>query len=72
MLNSTQTGQTYSNKSFQPTVCGALSTTYHPSGWQYKATSGKDVTDFSAAIGTSVFKFCIHLHVGKVYSVKEN
>ena len=27
------------------------------------------VTDFSAPIGASVFKFCVHPHVGKVYSV---
>ena len=30
------------------------------------------VTDFSAPIGASVFKFCIHLQEGKVYSVNEN
>ena len=30
------------------------------------------VTDFSAPIGASVFKFCVHLQVGKVYSVNEN
>ena len=30
------------------------------------------VTDFSAPIGASVFKFCVHLQVGKVYCVKEN
>ena len=36
------------------------------------------VTDFSAPIGASVFKCCIHIHVGvllqlgKVYCVKEN
>ena len=28
------------------------------------------VTDFSAPIGTSVFKFCLHLQDGKVYCVK--
>ena len=27
------------------------------------------VTDFSAPIGASVFKFCVHLQVGKVYCV---
>ena len=30
------------------------------------------VTDFSAPIGASIFKFCIHLQVGKVYCVNEN
>ena len=30
------------------------------------------VTDFSAPIGASVLKFCIHLQVGKVYCVNEN
>ena len=30
------------------------------------------VTDFSAPIGASVFKFCVHLQVGKVYCVNEN
>ena len=30
------------------------------------------ITDFSASIGASVFKFCVHLQVGKVYCVKEN
>ena len=30
------------------------------------------VTDFSAPIGASVFKFCVHLQVGKVYSANEN
>ena len=30
------------------------------------------VTDFSAPIGASVFKFCVHLKVGKVYFVNEN
>ena len=29
------------------------------------------VTHFSAPIGASVFKFCVHLQVGKVYSVNE-
>ena len=29
------------------------------------------VTDFSALIGASVFKFCVHLQVGKVYCVNE-
>ena len=28
-------------------------------------------TDFSAHIGASVFKFCVHLQVGKVYCVNE-
>ena len=28
------------------------------------------VTDFSAAIGASVFIFCVHLQEGKVYCVK--
>ena len=30
------------------------------------------VTDFSAPIGASVFKFCIHLQVSKVYCINEN
>ena len=30
------------------------------------------VTDFSAPIGASVLKFCLHLQVGKVYCVNEN
>ena len=30
------------------------------------------VTDFSAPIGASVFKFCVHLQVGQVYCVNEN
>ena len=30
------------------------------------------VTDFSAPIGASVFKFCVHLKVGKMYCVNEN
>ena len=30
------------------------------------------VTDFSAPIGASVFKFCVHLQKGKVYCVKGN
>ena len=30
------------------------------------------VTNFSAPIGTSVFKFCVHLQEGKVYCVNEN
>ena len=30
------------------------------------------VTDFSAPIGASVFKFCVHFQVGKVYCVNEN
>ena len=30
------------------------------------------VANFSAPIGASVFKFCVHLQVGKVYSVNEN
>ena len=30
------------------------------------------VIDFSALIGASVFKFCVHLQVGKLYSVNEN
>ena len=30
------------------------------------------VTDFSALIGASVFKFCVHLQVGKMYCVNEN
>ena len=29
-------------------------------------------TDFSAPIGASVFKFCEHLQIGKVYCVNEN
>ena len=30
------------------------------------------VTDFSAPIEVSVFNFCVHLQVGKVYFVIEN
>ena len=30
------------------------------------------VTDFSAPIGASVFKFCVHFQLGKVYCVNEN
>ena len=30
------------------------------------------VTDFSAPIGTMVFKFCVHLQEGKVYCVNVN
>ena len=30
------------------------------------------VTEFSAPIGASVFKFCVHFQVGKVYCVNEN
>ena len=30
------------------------------------------VTDFSAPIRASVFKFCVHFQVGKVYCVNEN
>ena len=30
------------------------------------------VTDFSAPIGANVFKFCVHLQVGRVYYVNEN
>ena len=30
------------------------------------------VTDCSAPIGASIFKFCVHLQVGKVYCVNEN
>ena len=30
------------------------------------------VTDFSAPIGANVFKFCVHLKVGKVYCVNDN
>ena len=30
------------------------------------------VAEFSAPIGASVFKFCVHLQVGKVYCVNEN
>ena len=30
------------------------------------------VTDFSAPIGASVLKFCVHLQVGKLYCVNEN
>ena len=30
------------------------------------------VTDFSAPIGASVLKFCLHLQVGKVYCVNGN
>ena len=29
------------------------------------------ITDFSALIGASVFKFCVHIQVGKVYCVNE-
>ena len=30
------------------------------------------VTDFSAPTGASVFKFCVHFQVGKLYCVNEN
>ena len=30
------------------------------------------VADCSAPIGASVFKFCVHFQVGKVYCVNEN
>ena len=30
------------------------------------------VTDFSAPIGASVFKFCVHFKIGKVYFVNKN
>ena len=30
------------------------------------------VTDFSAPIGASVFKFCVHFQIGKMYCVNEN
>ena len=30
------------------------------------------VADFSAPIGASVFKFCVHLKVDEVYCVNEN
>ena len=30
------------------------------------------VTNFSAPIGASVFKFCVHLQEGKVYCVNGN
>ena len=30
------------------------------------------VTDFSAPIGASVFKFCVHHQVGKVYCLNGN
>ena len=30
------------------------------------------VTDFSAPIGASVFKICVHFQIGKVYCVNEN
>ena len=30
------------------------------------------VTDFSAPFRASVFKFCVHLQVGKLYCVNEN
>ena len=30
------------------------------------------VTDFSAPIRASVFKFCVHIQVGQVYCVNEN
>ena len=30
------------------------------------------VTNFSAPIGASVFKFCVHLQIGKLYCVDEN
>ena len=30
------------------------------------------ITDFSAPIGVSVFKICVHLQVGQVYCVNEN
>ena len=30
------------------------------------------VTDFSAPIGASVYKFCVRFQVGKVYCINEN
>ena len=30
------------------------------------------VANFSVPIGASVFKLCVHLHVGQVYCVNEN
>ena len=30
------------------------------------------VAEFSAPVGASVFKFCVHLQVGKVYCVNES
>ena len=30
------------------------------------------VTDFSAPIGASIFKFCVHFQVGKVYCINGN
>ena len=30
------------------------------------------VAEFSVPIGASVFKFCVHLQVGKVYRVNAN
>ena len=30
------------------------------------------ITDFSAPIGASVFKFCVHFQVDKVYCVNKN
>ena len=30
------------------------------------------VEDFTVPIGASVFKFCVHLHVGQVYCVNVN
>ena len=30
------------------------------------------ITDFSASMGASVFKFCVHLQEGKEYCVNEN
>ena len=30
------------------------------------------VTDFSAPIGASVFRFCVHLQIVKVFCVNEN
>ena len=38
----------------------------------FSFTSMEFVTDFSASIGASVFKFCVHLQVGEVYCVNEN
>ena len=30
------------------------------------------ITDFSAPIGASVFKFCVHFQAGTLYCVNEN
>ena len=50
------------------TYCLSVSLFFHFSFSPIKIS----VTDFSAPIGARVFKFCVHLQVGKEYCVNEN